>query len=251
VLKDKPYLLGPFMKTSDPAMVEIAGLAGFDFVILDMEHGPVSYENLQNLIRAAENRKIIPIVRVPENNASCISKALDLGAQGIQVPQISTMKDAEAVVSAVKFFPHGHRGVCRFVRAAHYSSKDRFEYFNGSNTDVKIIIHLEGKDALDNFESMVLVQGIDIFFLGPYDLSQSIGHPGEVDHPEVEKLMQDIVKKARGAGKYVGTFVESPENAKKWISLGVKYISYSVDVGIYFSACKEIVQTLKMSQFKK
>ena len=245
LLEKKPFIIGPFMKSHDPALVEIAGLAGFDFVILDMEHGPVSYETLQHLVRAAEARQIIPVVRTADNQESCISKALDLGASGIQVPQITTCDEAEKIVAASKFFPQGSRGVCRFVRAAEYSAQDKFEYFSESNKSTSLIIHLEGKQALENFDSIVKVKGIDVFFLGPYDLSQSIGRPGEVDHPEVEELMEDIVRKAGETGKFVGTFVESPEGAKKWIKLGVKYISYSVDVGIYYNACRKIVRDLK------
>ena len=236
------------MKSTEPAMIEIAGLAGFNFVIFDMEHGPISFEILRYLIPAAELRNLVSVVRIAENNKCLISKALDLGAKAIQVPQVSSRVSAENVVFAAKFYPKGTRGVCRYVRAADYSSKNKTDYFLENNSEISVIIQLEGKEAIDNFDEIVKVEGIDVYFLGPYDLSQSIGYPGEINHPKVENLMKEIVKKAAIAGKFVGTFVETPESATKWIKLGVKYISYSVDVGIYFNACSSIVDYLKENE---
>ena len=115
--------LGPFMITSDPAFVESAGYAGYDFVLLDMEHGPGTFENLQNLIRGANTVGICPIVRVPRGTDIWIDRALDVGAGGVLIPQIDTAEQARAAVSAAKFSPTGTRGTCRFVRSAGYGSR--------------------------------------------------------------------------------------------------------------------------------
>lgn len=131
-------MFGPFMKTRNPAMAEITGIAGFDFVILDTEHDPVGVETMENLIRAADVAYIVPIVRVGENNSTDILKALDIGAQGIEIPHISTEDDALKAVKAAKFAPQGDRGVCRFVRAASYSSTDRYQYFKMANKSVMV-----------------------------------------------------------------------------------------------------------------
>ena len=112
-----------FSKTSDPAFIETAGYSGMDFVIIDLEHGPNNVQSVQNLIRAAEVAGIFPIVRVKESCASVMSEVLDIGAGGIQVPQITKKEDGEAVFKKTKFSPLGERGVCRFVRAAEYSKK--------------------------------------------------------------------------------------------------------------------------------
>src|SRR5690554_335007 len=117
-LKNKKLSIGPFSKCSDPAMIEIIGLAGFDFVIIDLEHGPNSFETAQNLVRAAVMHHITPIIRVNMNNESMISKALDIGAQGVQVPQINNEQSARNVINAARFSPSGNRGICRYVRAA-------------------------------------------------------------------------------------------------------------------------------------
>ncbi len=234
---------GPFMKTSDPAFVEIAGYAGFDFVILDLEHGPVSVEGLQNLIRAAQCACILPVVRVPGLGCEIISKVLDIGALGIQVPQIASASDVKSVIKAVRFAPKGLRGVCRFVRAAGYSAVNRYEYFRNSD-DILIVIQLEGVEAIEKIDEILEVEGIDIIFIGPYDLSQSVGYTGQIDHPLVEEKMMRIIEKAKKAGKSIGTFADTVEYAQKWKLKGIRYISYSVDVGLFYEYCRQIVRRI-------
>ncbi|MCG6190837.1 HpcH/HpaI aldolase family protein [Maribellus maritimus] len=244
-IKNKKHSIGPFSKSSDPSIIECIGLAGFDFVIIDLEHGPNSIETAQNLVRAALVHNLTPIIRVGENNESLISKALDIGAQGVQVPQINNEKDAQQVVDAAKFSPLGNRGVCRYVRAAGFSSKDKKEYFKESNNNTLVIIHIEGKKGLENIDSILKVEGIDIIFIGPYDLSQSMGVPGETNHPKVVDAMKKVVKKATHYNKVVGTFVETPADLKMWKDLAVRYLSYKVDVGIFYNACSNIYRELE------
>ena len=235
---------GPFCKMQDPAIVEIAALSGFNFVIIDMEHGPYGIESTQNMIRAAEARGITPIVRVTENSETLILRTLDVGAKCIQVPQISTKADAERVVKATSFYPKGERGMCRYVRAADYTAIEGSTHFGTANDSILTIIHIEGMDGINNLAEIVLVDGIDVIFLGPYDLSQSCGVPGQVNHEKVVNSMKDAVKLARTHGKAVGTFTESIENAKMWKEIGVQYISYAVDVGIIMNNFKDIAKQL-------
>lgn len=235
---------GPFCKLQDPTIVEAAALAGFDFVILDMEHGPLSVESIQNLARAAEAKGIEVVVRVTENSPAKILRVLDVSVHSIQVPQVSTLNDAKNVIDASYFHPKGERGMCRYVRAASYTKTDKKEYFASANSDTLTIVHIEGNEGLNNLNEIVTLDGIDVVFLGPYDLSQSCGFPGEVDHPEVVKKMKDAVKIANQHNKIIGTFVESVESALKWRSLGVQYIAYSVDVGLIFSNYSNIVKQL-------
>lgn len=235
---------GPFMKTVDAAFVECAGYAGFDFVILDMEHGPASFSDLQNLIRGAAAAGIVPIVRTYDSSETAISKALDLGAKGIQVPQIQSAEEAKEVVKAAKYFPKGERGVCRFVRAAKYSSTPRNEYFELAN-EALVILQVEGKQVLNELDSILSVAGLDILFVGPYDLSQSLGVPGQVSHPSVLEAIKEITEQSRKAGVVVGVFCDTFEAAALWRKAGIQYLSYSVDVGIYTEACANIVRQLR------
>ncbi len=246
ILKEKlqqgQTVIGPFMKIRDPAIMEIAGLSGLDFAIIDAEHGPISMESAENMIRAANLAGISPIIRIRANRPELFSRALDIGAEGVQIPQISTKKDAIEAVKAAKFAPEGDRGVCRFVRAGRYSAMDRFTYFSTANRDTTVIIHIEGQAGLQNLQEILTVDGIDVIFIGPYDLSQSMGITGQVDHPLVIKEAERIVRLTRAAGKVVGIFVEDIEAAKKWAAMGVQYISYSVDTGLIYEFFKSRVQ---------
>ncbi len=240
---DSKGVIGVFSKTGDPAFIEAMGYAGMDYVIIDLEHGPNCVQSVQNLIRGAQVAGLMPIVRVKESCASVMSEVLDIGAGGIQVPQITTKEEAEAVIKRTKFSPVGERGVCRFVRAANYSAKNRFDYFKDANETVTIL-QIEGQEGINNMNDIISVPGVDVIFIGPYDLSQSLGVPGQIDHPLVEEKMLEIVKTCSEKGITVGTFVDTIENAKKWKALGVKYISYSVDVGIFHDAVKSIVESV-------
>lgn len=232
-------VFGPFMKTGDPAFVEAAGYAGCDFAILDMEHGPESLQNMQNNIRAAQVSGLLPIVRVSTLSEMAISQALDIGCAGVQIPQISTAEEAELAVRAAKYYPWGERGVCRFVRAAHYSAMERTAYFEEANRAL-VIIQIEGQSAVEHLDEIIAVHGVDILFIGPYDLSQSLGVPGQTTHPKVIEQMRQIVDRASQKGILIGTFTDSIETMKLWIDAGVQYISYSVDVGIFANACLDL-----------
>jgi 4-hydroxy-2-oxoheptanedioate aldolase len=235
---------GPFMKALDASFMEITGYAGFDFAILDMEHGPASHADMQNLIRGAALGGLVPIVRVADSSESSISKALDLGADGVQVPQIQSAAEARAVVKAAKYFPRGERGVCRFVRAAKYSSIPRNEYFAKAN-EALVILQVEGAKGLENLDEIMAVDGLDILFIGPYDLSQSLGVPGDVANPIVVEAIKDISSRAKKAGVVTGVFADVPEAALRWRAAGIQYLSYSVDVGIYTEACRSILKAIK------
>ncbi len=235
--------IGPFSKTSDPAFVEVMGHSGFDFVVLDLEHGPTSVQSLQNLIRAAQVAGVLPIVRVKEKTLTLIGEVLDVGAGGIQVPKITSRRDVEEVIEAARFAPRGMRGVCRFVRAADYSSADRFTYFSESNETV-IVVQLEGVEALRNIDEILSGEGIDVVFVGPYDLSQSLGVAGQVRSPKVLEMMRTIVERCVARGVVVGTFVDTVEDAKRWQAAGVRFLCYSVDVGLFTDKCREVVASL-------
>ncbi len=234
-------VLGTFSKTTDPAFIEIMGHSGFDFVVIDLEHGPSSVESLQGLIRASEVSRLFPIVRVKHGVPTLISEVLDVGAGGIQAPGVACKAEAEGVIQAARFAPLGMRGVCRFVRAADYSSMDRYEYFSQANQRV-IVLQLEGVEAIKNLHGILSVPGVDIIFVGPYDLSQSLGIPGDVENPRVIEAMRGIVRECVSRGVVVGTFVDTIDAARRWRAEGVKYLCYSVDVGLFTEKCRESVR---------
>ena len=242
-LKRGDVLIGIFCKTTAPEFVEVIGYAGFDFCILDMEHGPANLETLQNLIRAAEASGVLPIIRTRDMNPESVAQPLDLGAAGIQVPQVASKAEAESVVDAANFAPLGHRGVCRFVRAAQFSAMDRASYFASANESL-VILQLEGTH-LSEYEKIADIPGVDILFIGPYDLSQALGIPGQIEHPRVLEEMQKIIAVAKHKNKTIGVFADSLTQTQRWIDAGVQYIAYSVDVGLFHSACRDTVTAIR------
>jgi 4-hydroxy-2-oxoheptanedioate aldolase len=242
-LHNGEVLFGVFCKTTSPEMIECLGYSGFDFCILDQEHGPIGMETLQNLVRAAEASNICPIVRVQEINELGISHPLDVGAAGVQVPQVNSFADAKRVIELSRFAPRGKRGVCRFVRAARFSGLDRNEYFSKANETI-IILQLEGS-AIDAYKEVVKLEDVDVFFIGPYDISQTLGMTGQIDAPEVQKKIKEIISIARTNGKAVGIFADTPEQVRRWIEAGCQYIAYSVDYGIFLDAARKLNMVLK------
>lgn len=234
---------GCFSKTTDSSFVEAMAIAGADFVILDMEHGPITTETLKSHIMSLKATQTLAIVRVEGADSKTIGKALDLGADGVQVPSVSNAEEAKKALMLAKFFPDGQRGVCRFVRAADYSDKDRATYFSEANQNL-MIIQLEGQEGLNNFEEIVSLKGIDIIFIGPYDLSQSLGVPGQIEHPLVTTKIEEMIGLANKNNVTLGTFCDTPSQLKKWNNLGISYLAYSVDVGIFKDAIQQIGNNL-------
>lgn len=238
-------MVGVFSKTVDSNFVEALGFAGMDFVILDQEHGPIHNETLHNHVRAAKVGGMTSIVRVKGVDANAIGAALDSGADGVQVPNISTAGEAERAVKAARFYPQGNRGVCRFVKAAEFGSTPKENYFGEANKKL-LILQVEGKEGIGNLDEILEIEGFDILFIGPYDLSQSLGIPGQIDHPEMEKLMKEVSEKASKKGKRLGTFADSINTANNLQQKGFEYLSYSVDINIFLEAAR-IIKT-KLSQ---
>lgn len=243
-LKQGDVVLGLFMNCAYPGFIEICGHAGFDFAVIDLEHGPLHPLVAEDLCRAADCVGLAPIVRVRKNDAPQIQRALDIGSAGVQVPQIETKADAEAVVRGAKFSPLGSRGLSFYTRAGLYTSAGT-HISDKLNEESLVVVHVEGKRGVENIQEIASVPNIDVIFLGPYDLSQSLGIPGQVSDRRVIDLMQTAVREIRNAGKAAGTFADTPETAKQWIDAGVQYIALGVDVGIFLRACQALVKTVR------
>ena len=244
-LRAGEVVMGPFFRMPAPALVEIFGYAGFDLIVIDLEHGPLNIQTAEDLVRSCQLVGMASVIRVSYNAPHRIQRALDIGAQGVQIPQVATASEAERAVRAAKFAPRGMRGVCRFVRAAKYSATDRSDYFPASNRDTAIILHIEGKEGIENLTDIVEVEGIDVIYLGPYDLSQSLGVPGQVESPVVVEKMREAVSLCRQAGVAVGTFADDVGAARKWVEAGIQYVNVGIDASIIYNSCQEMVEEFR------
>ncbi len=243
-LQQGEVVLGLFINCAYPAFMEICGYAGFDFAVIDLEHGPLNPLVAEDLCRAADCVGLSPIVRVGKNDSVQIQRALDIGSAGIQVPQIETKAEAEGCVRSAKFSPLGSRGLSFYTRAGVYTAAGA-QIADQLNQESLVIIQVEGVKGVENLKEIVSVPHIDVIFLGPYDLSQSLGIPGQVQDPRVIDLMHECIGTIRNAGKTVGTFADNPAIAKQWIDAGIGYIALGVDVGLFWQACQGLVKAVR------
>lgn len=237
-------MIGIFSKTTDSNFIEAAGLSGLDFIIIDQEHGHVGNERLHDHLRAVTDTGMKGIVRVKELNHNAIGSALDAGADGVQVPNISTVEEARLAINAAKFFPIGERGVCRFVRAASFGSLDKKEYFETSNEKL-LILQVEGTKGISNIDKILDLEGFDILFIGPYDLSQSLKIPGQIHDERILSTIDQIIEKAKKKNKKIGIFCDEISYARKLKQKGINYLAYSVDVNIFINACNQLTKSIK------
>lgn len=239
-LKKDRFLLGSFVEIGAPGLVEICGLTGFDFVVIDCEHAAFSGESVTAMVRAAEASGVAPLVRVRENSAGHILEALDLGAAGLHIPQIGSPEDAARAVRSAKFPPEGTRGFNPFVRAAGYGTASMDEFRKAADDETLLVLHIEAQKTMERVEEILAVPGVDVAFLGPYDLSQTMGIPGQVTHAKVREAMGAVLKAASKHNVAVGCFANSLEQAAIWMGEGVSYLVYSVDSFIFAEACQAI-----------
>jgi 2-keto-3-deoxy-L-rhamnonate aldolase RhmA len=227
-LREGKPVFGAMITFPAPPIVEMLGYMGFDWVLIDNEHGSITVDTSEEMIRAAELTGVAPIVRPVANRPDVIAPFLDRGAWGVQVPHVNTRAEAEAAVRACKYSPEGDRGIFSSGRPAEYGMGGTTqEYAAKANANTLVCLMLEEVEAIRNIDEIVTVKGIDVLFIGSGDLSQSMGHTGQQAHPEVQALMEKGVKRIRDAGIVAG--VSCPDAlVPKFLGLGVQYFHSSV-----------------------
>ena len=239
-LANRRVVYGTWVQTPSPEVVEILGWAGWDFVILDLEHGPYGAEGLPHLIRAAEAAGTAPLVRVPLVAPEQVGKALDLGAAGIVTPGVASAESASEAVRLTRFPPHGSRGSSPSTRQLHYSGKPFTSLTAEDAPRPLIVLQVEARLATSDLGSILDVEGVDVIFIGPYDLSTSLGLPGQFDHPTVREATSEIVSRAGERGVAVGIWVPDPKAAKFWAGQGVRFITVSNNELMLFGAASSL-----------
>jgi len=223
-LKAGEPVFGVSVMIPSPQIVEMAGAAGFDWVLLDCEHGTLTLESVELMAMAAEACGITAIARPVTRNAEHILQVLDRGVMGVQVPHVNTAEEAREVVAAVKYHPQGRRGLAAGTRSAVYDSIGTLsDYVKAANEATLIAIQLEDEPAIRNIDELLKVDDIDVFFIGPSDLSQSMGYPGNPKAPPVAQAIESSFRKIVAAGRTPGT-PATAENVREVVEKGVRYI---------------------------
>lgn len=226
-LASRQAVYGTWVQTPSPQVVEILGWSGWDFVILDLEHGPYGPESLPHLIRAAEASGTTPLVRVPITSPHDVGKALDLGAAGIVTPGVTSAPIGDSAVRLTRFPPHGSRGASPSTRQLHYSAIPFPTLTAEGATKPLIVLQIEARLATTDLGSILGVDGLSVIFIGPYDLSTSLGLPGQFDHPKVREAITEIVERAAERNVAVGIWAPDAASAKFWVAQGVRFMTVS------------------------
>ncbi len=238
-LQQGEVLLGQLLlEFFTPGIGPMLDACGLDFVVFDMEHGRCDIHLLEQMIASCRGSGIVPMARVPDLNFAPLSRVLDVGARGVMVPRVETRQQAEAIVSQLKYAPQGKRGVALGIAHDLYRPTDA-DFFAQANQDTTVILQLETVKAFENLEAIVSVPGVDVAWIGHYDLTVSMGIPAQFDHPQLLQAMDDLVTVCRKHGVAPGFLPPTPESAAHWIDKGFRMLSLGSDIGVFLDGMRK------------
>jgi 2-keto-3-deoxy-L-rhamnonate aldolase RhmA len=221
-----------------PGIGHMLAACGLDFVIFDMEHGRCDLSLLAEMVAACRGSGIVPLVRVPDVTYAPLSRALDVGARGVMVPRVESREQAEHIVSQLKYAPQGRRGVALGVAHDLYRAGNS-DFFARTNEEISVILLLETEKAFQHLDEIISVPGVDVAWMGHYDLTVSMGIPAQFDHPRFLAAMDELVSVCRRYGVAPGFLPPSPESAVHWIDKGFRLISLGSDIGVFLDGVRK------------
>ena len=236
--------VGAVVQLPSSPIIEILGYAGFDFVMIDTEHGLFDLETAANLVRTADGVGMTPLVRVVKNEPTLILKALDMGAKGVIIPHVNTKQDAQKAVKACKY-GKGGRGSCPLVRANQYGLGNWQEYERSANENTMVIALIETLEAVENIEEIISVKGIDAVFLGAFDMSVGAGLSGNVSDPTIQKALDKILAACKKRQIPVMHTTTNGTDVDAWVQKGVRLIVQGAESGVFAKACTEFLDSVK------
>jgi 2-keto-3-deoxy-L-rhamnonate aldolase RhmA len=243
LLKEGKPALGTWVTIGHPEVAEILSRQGFDWMLFDTEHSPLSIETIETLIQAMGASETVPLIRVAWNDPVMIKRALDIGSYGVVIPWVNSREDAVNAVKACRYPPEGIRGVGP-RRAADYGER-AIEYFERADKELLVVVQIETQKSIDSAEEIFSVPGIDAFLIGPADLSASLGIFGQWNHPRLEEAIQRVVRAAREAGIACGIVPLDLEDAKKRLKEGFQFISLGGDITYLIAGAQEAINSTR------
>lgn len=249
-LKKGEVVIGNWCVIPSAPLSQVISSSGMDFIIIDMEHGPHSFETAAGMVRSARLEGCAPLIRVPANIEESILRALDIDASGVIVPHIESSEDAERAVSASKYFPLGSRGFSPFTAAGRFYPADVKDHSRVQNEKTFVGLILEGKKGLDSLDGILAVKDIekrvDLIYVGAYDLSQALGIPGKVDDPAVKEALLSCVSKIKAKGIAAGGHVAKNRGDIEWmVKAGMQFITILPDCAVIHEAFSKYVKDLR------
>lgn len=240
-------LHGCWLNLGSSLTAEVVGLAGFDWVLIDLEHGAGSESHVLAQLQALESTPTAVLVRVESGDGPRIGRVLDLGAEGVMVPKVSTAAEAEKVVRGLHYPPFGNRGVAKMVRATAFG-KDFNAYYDQSRATILGVVQIETEEALHHLDEIAATEGADVLFIGPADLSMELGIFGQFDHPRFKEALKAITDAARNAGKATGILFFNPEDYQTYHDLGIRLLACGSDATFVADGARTLAR--KLNQFR-
>lgn len=241
-LRGQRPLLGTIVSLPSPELSELLSVVGFDWLFIDMEHGPLSIGDAQRMIQSVRN-DCNTIVRVAENNPILIKQALDIGADGIIVPLVNSADEARQAVASARYPPLGKRSVG--IARAHDYGLHFMEYIQRANQAIAVIIQIEHRDAVDNLDDILAVEGIDGVFIGPYDLSGSMNRLGDVFSAPVQEAIARVKSACARKDIPVGLFMQQPDWLEAELASGTRFVAVGTDTFFVWSGARNVVDAFK------
>ena len=235
--------VGTWIMSASPIVAEAIGCAGFDWGVIDMEHTPLDMMEVVHMLQALSATRLVPVVRVPWNDNVNIKRVLDAGAATLLVPFVQNADEARAAVAATRYPPDGIRGMAGMSRASRFGTTPN--YLTTANTLVSVIVQLETAAAIEQLEDIANVDGVDALFIGPGDLSATMGHVGQLTHPEVIALTTQAVRRAKALGKPIGTVGGTPETVAQYRAMGFDFVAIASDLGLLMRAVQGALNAVR------
>lgn len=241
-------LLGTWLSSASPIYAEAAGHAGFDWGVVDMEHAPLDMATLVQSLQATLGSRMLPIVRVPWNDGVTVKRVLDAGAETILVPFVQDEHEAAAAVAATRYPPHGVRGMAGMNRGSRFGTTPN--HFVSANERMGVIVQLETPQAMARLEAIAQVPGVDAIFIGPADLSGTMGLPGQLTHPDVVAAMDEAARRVHAVGGRIGTVMGTVEWVRHFADAGYDFVGLASDLGLFMRAATDALKTLRAATVK-
>ena len=242
--------IGAWLTLTAPAVAEIIAQSGYDAVMIDLEHGPGGPDDAVRLMQAVGAFDTVPLARVPGNDPVWLKRVLDIGVHGVMVPGVSTPEAAAAAVAGCRYPPKGHRGMAAsIVRATGYGAHWQ-DYVREIDERLLLICQIESPEAVENVEAIAAVEGVDMLFVGPFDLSGQMGHLGEPDHPEVRQAIDRAERAARTHGKLLGGIATPERGPADLVAEGYNLVIPDADVALLRTAAEEKVRAFRAATAK-
>jgi len=245
-LQNGELVLGTMIsEVRNPNVAYMLAQCGFEFVVIDNEHGTYSFETISDIIAAARGADISVIIRIPEITRANILKPLDAGAAGLLVPMVNNAEEAQEIIDHAKYPPMGNRGAALSRPHSLYAKVNASEYLQQTNENTFIAVQAETTTSIENIDEIVSVEGVDCVFIGPFDLSVSLGIPGQINHPDEVQSIEKVIDACKQYNKVAGTLMFDKELLKKWIEKGIRFALYSSDMSMLSNAASAAVKEVK------